>query len=62
MLVYGDREEHDRRLQEVLQRFQKAGLTLRKDKCKLGRKEVKWFGQLFSAAGMRADPDKVKVI
>ena len=46
VLVYGDREEHHQRLKEVLRRFGKAGLTLRKDKCKLGKKEVKWFGSL----------------
>ena len=46
----------------VLQRFRDAGLTLRRDKCKLGKPEVMWFGHLYSRLGMRADPSKAQVI
>ena len=38
VLVYGDRKEHDRRLQEVLRRFKKAVLTLRKASANLARR------------------------
>ena len=62
ILVYGNGEEHDRRLREVLQRFREAGLTLRKEKCQLGQREVKWFGMIFSEEGMVADPAKTEVI
>ena len=46
VLVHGKGEEHDMRLRQVLQRFREAGLTLRKEKCQLGRSEVKWFGMI----------------
>ena len=62
VLVYGTGEEHDQRLRLVLQRFREAGLTLRKEKCQLGRHEVKWFGMIFSEEGMVADPAKTEVI
>ena len=62
VLVHGDGEEHDDRLKQVLQRFREAGLTLRKEKCQLGQKEVKWFGMIFSEEGMVADPAKTEVI
>ena len=58
----GNGEEHDMRLRQVLQRFREAGLTLRKEKCQLGRPEVKWFGMIFSEEGMVADPAKTEVI
>ena len=62
VLVHGKGEEHDLRLKQVLQRFREAGLTLRKEKCQLGRPEVKWFGMIFSEEGMVADPAKTEVI
>ena len=37
VLVHGMDEEHDRRLRAVLERFREAGLTLRREKCHLGK-------------------------
>ena len=62
VLVFGKDEEHDVRLREVLARFKKAGLTLRKEKCHLGKPEVKWFGMVYTEHGMSDDPEKTKVI
>ena len=62
VLVYGNGEEHDGRLQAVLERFRDAGLTLRREKCHFGQREVKWFGQIFSEEGMSVDPEKVELI
>ena len=58
VLIHGVGDQHDERLQAVLQRFREAGLTLRQEKCELGRQEVKWFGMVFGREGMTADPDK----
>ena len=41
VLVHGVGEEHDQRLRAVLERFQEAGLTLRREKCHLGKSEVR---------------------
>ena len=46
VLVFGTEGQHEGRLRAVLARFREAGLTLRKDKCKLGQTEVMWFGHL----------------
>ena len=62
VLVFGTEGQHEGRLRAVLERFREAGLTLRKDKCKLGQTEVMWFGHLYSRLGMRADPAKARVI
>ena len=62
VLVFGKDEEHNVRLKEVLERFRQAGLTLRKEKCRLGQRDVMWFGLVFSEEGMTADPDKAKII
>ena len=62
VLVFGTEGQHEGRLRAVLEKFREAGLTLRKDKCKMGQTEVMWFGNLYSRLGMRADPGKTQVI
>ena len=62
LIVHGQGEEHDQRLKQVLERFKQAGLTLREEKCKLGKQEVVWFGHVFNKQGMSPDPEKVKTI
>ena len=62
VLVYGAGVEHDDRVREVLNRFREAGLTLRREKCYMGQEKVKWFGMIYSAQGMTADPAKTEVI
>ena len=55
-------KEHDKRLLAMLPRFQEYGITLRKEKCKLGQPEVTWFGNVFHKQGMIPDPAKVDTI
>ena len=57
-----ERENHDGFLRNTLRTLQEKGITLRPDKCKLRKSEIKWFGYIFSKAGMSTDPDKCKVI
>ena len=59
VLIYGKGEEHDKRLEAVLQRFKEYGLTLNTGKCEIGKREAEWFGHMFSKTGMSADPKKV---
>ena len=61
-MVHGNGGEYDENLRKVLHRFKEAGLTLRAEICRLGRKEAHWFGMIFSEEGMSADPDKVKLV
>ena len=62
LVVHRCGKEHNIRLQQVLERFKQAGLTMRKEKCKMGKQEVTWFGHVFSKQGMSPDPEKVKTI
>lgn len=63
ILVVGrTKVEHDRRLEEVLAAIERSGMTLNKDKCEFGVKEVKFLGHLLNEEGIRIDPDKEKAI
>ena len=39
-----------------------AGLTLNGLKCSLGKKEIKFWGMIYSAEGVRPDPEKVEAL
>ena len=46
IVVHGKGEEHDMRLNALVERLEEYNITLRKEKCKFGRSEVKLFGHL----------------
>ncbi|PAA55936.1 hypothetical protein BOX15_Mlig012942g1, partial [Macrostomum lignano] len=53
-IVYGrSEEEHDRRLEKLLQRLEDKGMTVNKQKCAFKQKEVEFFGFVISEAGIR---------
>lgn len=63
ILVWGStREEHDMRLHAVLDRAEKAGVTLNMSKCEFGRRAVKFLGFIVSSEGMSPDPDKTSAV
>ena len=63
ILVWGaSEEEHNSRLQAVLQRCKDIGLTLNKDKCKFNVSEVTYLGHTISANGVAPDKEKVRAI
>lgn len=63
ILVYGaTSEEHDSRLNAVLQTIKDSGLKLNKAKCHFGQPEIQYFGHLISAKGLQPDPSKVNAI
>ena len=62
IIVHGTKDNHDQNLREVLKVLEEKGITLRPDKCHIKQNEVKWFGFMFSKAGMSPDPDKCSVI
>ena len=57
-----NREEHDRRLEAVLQRLQDKNLTLNKQKCEFGKTSLKCYGYVFSDKGISPDPTKLTAI
>ena len=61
--VHGKGEkQHDLRLHEAMERSRKSNMALNYDKIVLKQKSVKFFGNIFSGKGVKADPDKVKAI
>lgn len=63
VLVFGkDKEEHNARLEQVLERLQSAGVTLNSRKCEFNKTEVKFLGHLISKEGIRPDPEKTSAI
>ncbi|XP_060810750.1 uncharacterized protein K02A2.6-like [Amyelois transitella] len=57
-----DRQEHDRRLDNLLKRAREINLKFNKDKCKIAVKQVTYLGHVFDAEGMRPDYNKIKAI
>ena len=63
ILVHGETvQEHNKALKETLARAQEKGITLKLGKSTFCSPEVTWFGRLFTASGISADPGKVETI
>lgn len=63
ILIYGtSMEQHDARLEKVLQRVELAGLKISKKKCSLRQNQLRFLGHLIDQSGVRPDPDKVEAI
>ena len=63
ILVFGtDETEHWVRLRTVLEKIERAGMTLRKDKCEFGKSSVWFLGHVVSGGTIGADPAKVEFI
>ena len=54
--------EHDSSLQATLKRLEERGAKLNKGKCKFSVHELTFFGHVFSAEGIKADPKKIDTI
>ena len=63
ILIYGKSiEEHDSRLDGVLDTVQQSGLKLNKAKCEFRKEELGFFGHRVGKDGIKLDPEKVRVI
>jgi hypothetical protein len=63
ILVYADTiEEHARRLDEVLQRFEKANLLFQSGKCTLALPQVNYLDYVVSRDGVTAYPEEVLAV
>ena len=57
-----DESDHVSVVEEVLKILSEAGLTLNAKKCVFGANEIKFWGLIFSAEGVRPDPEKVAAL
>ena len=63
IFVHGKtQQEHNAALLALLRRFREFNLSLRKSKCKFNLSEINCFGFIFSADGMKPDPEKVDTV
>ena len=63
ILVFGKTEqEHYNSLQKVFNQLNAKGLTVNERKCNFNVTELNFFGHIFSAKGIRPDPEKISTI
>ena len=63
ILVYGrNTQEHNERLESVLNRIQSAGITLNQSKCEFSKETIKFLGHVINSNGVSADPQKIEAI
>ena len=63
ILVSGkDQQEHDRRMQRVLQRLKDINLKLNWPKCQIRKARVKYLGHFLTDDGLLPDADKLRAI
>lgn len=60
LVWWSDQAEHDARVHTVLVKYQKVGITLNMEKCKFGKRRVKFLGHIISTDEMITDPDKIR--
>ena len=62
-LIHGDdQRDIDQKLKQVLDRSREVGLKFNPKKLKLRVPEVSYVGHLFSADGLKPDPEKIRAI
>ena len=63
ILIYSENlGEHDKKVREVLDKLQAAGVTLNREKCQFSCREVKFLGHVINENGIQADPEKTDAI
>ena len=55
-------QEHDQRLDSVLTRISKAGITLNSEKCEFSKNSVKFKGHVNDEVGIHPDPNNIQAI
>ena len=63
ILAVGENEsQHDERLMAVLQKLDKAGLKLKREKCEFSKSQVEYLGHVISSRGIQLSESKVAAI
>ena len=55
-------EEQDKLLDQTLQRLEKAGIRLRREKCEFYAKELQYLGHCINSSGIHPTEEKVQAI
>lgn len=62
LIAASNEEEHDKILNQVIQRARDKGVKFNPKKIQLKKRQVKYMGRLISAEGIQPDPEKIKAI
>ena len=62
ILVYGTESNFDLHLHEVMEATRQAGIKLNYNKCIIKTKSCSFFGNVYTPAGVKPDPEKVETI
>ncbi|UYV79189.1 hypothetical protein LAZ67_17001439, partial [Cordylochernes scorpioides] len=63
VVVYAkDRQELEERLRKVLQRFDKVGIRLNRNKCKFAMEELDILGHIVSSEGIKPDNRRIEAV
>jgi hypothetical protein len=63
IIVWGSCEqEHEDRLQKLLQRCSDVGISLNKEKCIFEAEEISFMGHIISQGGLKPDPQKIEAV
>ena len=63
ILVWGEnKEQHNQRLERVLERVRENNIILNSEKCILNAQEVTYMGHILTADGLKPDPKKVEAV
>ncbi len=63
IVVYGkDAEDHEKNLQNLMEKAREYGLVFNIDKCEINAERVFFFGCYYDREGIHADPEKVEGI
>ena len=57
-----DLEEHNKVLEEVLQKATDFNVTFNRDKCQFATETIDFFGHRFTKDGLQPDPEKVRAV
>jgi hypothetical protein len=61
-IIFSKSAEHAARLENVLERFDKANVQLHPGKCEIAHPQVNYLGYVLSENGVSASADKVKAV
>ena len=62
IVTKGNKEMHVKKVEEIIQLLDKAGIRLKIAKCKLAQREVEWRGYKLSAAGIQPIEEQFQAI
>jgi len=63
IIIYAENQrEHDDRLEQVLKRLEKSGITLNEEKFEFEKSELMFLGHIIDAKGIKAEPEKTMAV